>query len=136
MTDQDSERVTARTSLGLTTTRAMVAACHGLVQRCTPGSDGGGTVGDICLAPGPGLESGGVMRIVVCDDHLLLLEALGLALGARGHEVVALAGTPGGGRQRRGDAPARRLPARRGFPGGTSVSAIHEIREIPRRPRS
>ena len=34
------------------------------------------------------------MRIVVCDDHLLLLEALGLALGARGHEVVALAGTP------------------------------------------
>ena len=27
------------------------------------------------------------MRIVVSDDHLLLLEALGLALGARGHEV-------------------------------------------------
>jgi len=34
------------------------------------------------------------MRIVVCDDHRLLLEALGASLEARGHEVVALTLTP------------------------------------------
>lgn len=34
------------------------------------------------------------MRIVICDDHRLLLEALGASLRARGHEVVALALTP------------------------------------------
>ena len=77
------------------------------------------------------------MRIVICDDHLLLLEALGLALGARGHEVVALAGTPGGGRSA---AVAMHRPdvclLDVNFPGGTSVSAIHQIREISPRPRS
>ena len=35
------------------------------------------------------------MRLVVCDDHRLLLEALGLALGERGHDVVALVASPG-----------------------------------------
>ncbi|HET9631001.1 MAG TPA: response regulator transcription factor [Terrabacter sp.] len=34
------------------------------------------------------------MRIVVCDDHRLLLEALGASLVARGHDVVALVVTP------------------------------------------
>jgi two-component system nitrate/nitrite response regulator NarL len=70
------------------------------------------------------------MRIVVCDDHLLLLEALGLALGARGHEVVALAGTP----QEAIKAVAMHQPdvclLDVNFPEGTSVSAIHEIRDI------
>ncbi len=41
-------KVSARTSLGLTTTRAMVAACHGSF-RLHP-AEGGGTVADICLA--------------------------------------------------------------------------------------
>lgn len=41
-------KVTPRTSLGLTTTRAMVAACHGSF-RLHAGEDGG-TVADICLA--------------------------------------------------------------------------------------
>lgn len=41
-------KVTARTSLGLTTTRAMVAACHGSFT--LHAADGGGTVGEICLA--------------------------------------------------------------------------------------
>ena len=40
--------VSAQTSLGLTTTRAMVAACHGSFRLHAAG--GGGTVGDICLA--------------------------------------------------------------------------------------
>jgi DNA-binding NarL/FixJ family response regulator len=34
------------------------------------------------------------MKIVVCDDHRLLLEALGASLVARGHDVVALVVTP------------------------------------------
>ena len=34
------------------------------------------------------------MRIVVCDDHRLLLEALGASLAARGHDVVALTVKP------------------------------------------
>ena len=34
------------------------------------------------------------MRLVVCDDHRLLLEALGLALREHGHEVVALVSSP------------------------------------------
>ena len=41
-------KITARTSLGLTTTRAMVAACHGSFS--LHAAEGGGTVGDICLA--------------------------------------------------------------------------------------
>jgi signal transduction histidine kinase len=41
-------KVTPRTSLGLTTTRAMVAACHGSF-RLHAGVDGG-TVADLCLA--------------------------------------------------------------------------------------
>lgn len=41
-------KVSARTSLGLTTTRAMVAACHGSF-RLHSGADGG-AVADICLA--------------------------------------------------------------------------------------
>lgn len=37
------------------------------------------------------------MRIVLCDDHRLLIEAFATALAARGHEVVALATTPEAG---------------------------------------
>ncbi len=33
------------------------------------------------------------MKIVIADDHRILLDALGAALAARGHEVVALAST-------------------------------------------
>jgi two-component system nitrate/nitrite response regulator NarL len=70
------------------------------------------------------------MRIVVCDDHLLLLEALGLALGARGHEVVALAETP----DEAVAAVAEHHPdvclLDVNFPGGTSLTAIHRIREL------
>ena len=70
------------------------------------------------------------MRIVVCDDHLLLLEALGLALGAKGHDVVGLASHP--------DEAIRAVEEHQpdvclldvNFPDGTSVAAIHRIREI------
>lgn len=33
------------------------------------------------------------MRLVLCDDNRILCEALGVALGARGHEVLAIATT-------------------------------------------
>ena len=45
--------------------------------------------------PGPRRESGGVMRLVVCDDHRLLVDALALALQDEGHEVVATPVRPG-----------------------------------------
>jgi len=35
-----------------------------------------------------------VVRILLCDDHRLLIEAFSTALVAHGHEVVALASTP------------------------------------------
>ncbi len=35
------------------------------------------------------------MRLVVCDDHRLLVDALALALTEEGHEVVATPGRPG-----------------------------------------
>jgi K+-sensing histidine kinase KdpD len=41
-------RISSRTSLGLTTTRAMVAACHGSFRICT--AEEGGVVADITLA--------------------------------------------------------------------------------------
>jgi two-component system nitrate/nitrite response regulator NarL len=69
------------------------------------------------------------MRIVVCDDHLLLLEALGIALTANGHEVVALAGSAEEGvaavAEHRPDVCLLDV----NFPGGTSLTAIHQIRE-------
>lgn len=34
------------------------------------------------------------MRIVICDDHQLLIEALGIAFSDLGHEVVALGTSP------------------------------------------
>ena len=70
------------------------------------------------------------MRLVVCDDHLLLLEALGLALNASGHEVVALASNPDEAivavAEHRPDVCLLDV----NFPGGTSVTAIQRIREI------
>ncbi|WP_270889429.1 response regulator transcription factor [Pedococcus sp. 5OH_020] len=69
------------------------------------------------------------MRIVVCDDHRLLLEALGMALSATGHEVVALAGHP----EEAVQAVAEHQPdvclLDVNFPDGTSVAAIHQLRE-------
>jgi two-component system nitrate/nitrite response regulator NarL len=69
------------------------------------------------------------MRIVVCDDHRLLLEALGMALSASGHDVVALASRP----EEAVTAVATHRPdvclLDVNFPDGTSVAAIHELRE-------
>lgn len=37
------------------------------------------------------------MRLVLCDDHEILAEALAVGLEARGHEVLAVTRTPGAG---------------------------------------
>jgi two-component system nitrate/nitrite response regulator NarL len=70
------------------------------------------------------------MRIVVCDDHLLLLEALGLALAANGHEVVALANHPDDAVRAAQEHQPDVCLLDVNFPDGTSVAAIHKIREI------
>ena len=70
------------------------------------------------------------MRIVVADDHLLLLEALGLALGARGHEVLALAETPDDAVAAVAEHHPDVCLLDVNFPGGTSLAAIHRIREL------
>lgn len=69
------------------------------------------------------------MRIVVCDDHRLLLEALGASLVARGHDVVALALTP----DEAVSAVAEHAPdvclLDLHFPGGTSLDALRSMTE-------
>ena len=56
------------------------------------------------------------MRLVVCDDHRLLVDALTAALTEEGHEVVATPVRPGHAVEAVRQAPARRLPARRVLP--------------------
>jgi DNA-binding NarL/FixJ family response regulator len=34
------------------------------------------------------------MRLILCDDHLVLAEALAAALAGRGHQVLAVTSTP------------------------------------------
>ena len=68
------------------------------------------------------------MRIVVCDDHLLLLEALGLALGATGHDVVALAGNPEDAITAVAEYHPDVCLLDVNFPDGTSVNAIQRVR--------
>ncbi|HET6666820.1 MAG TPA: response regulator transcription factor [Intrasporangium sp.] len=69
------------------------------------------------------------MKLVVCDDHRLLLEALGLALTEHGYHVAALVSSPEGAveaaRQHRPDIVLLDV----NFPDGTSLAAISRIRE-------
>lgn len=64
------------------------------------------------------------MRIVLCDDHRLLVEALGASLAARGFDVVALALTP----EEALAAVAEHAPdvclLDLNFPGGTSLGIL------------
>lgn len=64
------------------------------------------------------------MKVVICDDHRMLLEALGGALRSRGHNVVALALTP----EEALDAVAEHDPdvclLDLHFPGGTSLTTL------------
>ena len=68
------------------------------------------------------------MRIVVCDDHRLLLEALGASLAARGHDVVALAVTPDEAVSAVTDHAPDVCLLDLHFPGGTSLDALQAMR--------
>ncbi|HEV7194565.1 MAG TPA: response regulator transcription factor [Pedococcus sp.] len=68
------------------------------------------------------------MRLVVCDDHRLLLEALGLALESCGHQVVALAVHPDDAVEAVGTYHPDVCLLDVNFPDGTSVDAIQRIR--------
>ena len=75
-------KVAAHTSMGLTITAALVSSSGGqftLTPR--PGERRRRRRPD--RPAGPRRTSGGVMRLVVCDDHRLLVDALGLALTER-----------------------------------------------------
>jgi len=69
------------------------------------------------------------MRVIVCDDHRLLLEALALALEDHGYDVVAIASSA----EEAVQAVAEHRPdiclLDVNFPAGSSLSAIAEIRE-------
>ena len=83
--------VPANNSLGLTITRALVSACGGAFE-LKPGSPGG-MVAQIVL-PATKNRGGAVMRLLLCDDHKPLLDALSMALSDLGHTVVATALDP------------------------------------------
>jgi CheY-like chemotaxis protein len=83
--------VPTNNSLGLTITRALVSACGGTFE-LKPGATGG-MVAQIVL-PATRNRSGSVMRLLLCDDHRPLLDALSMALRDRGHTVVATALDP------------------------------------------
>jgi two-component system nitrate/nitrite response regulator NarL len=69
------------------------------------------------------------MRLVVCDDHRLLLEALGLALGERGHDVVALVNNADDAVEAAGEYRPDVVLLDVNFPDGSSLTAIRRIRD-------
>jgi len=70
------------------------------------------------------------MRLLVCDDHRLLLEALSMALGDNGHTVVATALDPDEAVEaaRKHQPDACLLDVK--FPGGNGLSAIRRIHDV------
>jgi two-component system nitrate/nitrite response regulator NarL len=70
------------------------------------------------------------MRLVICDDHRVLLDALSIALTDNGHTVVATAQDPGEAVEaaRRHQPDACLLDMH--FPRGDGLSAIGRIRHV------
>ena len=87
-------KVAAHTSMGLTITAALVSSSGGQFTLTPRSGAPHGAVARIVL-PRARRTGGGFMRLVVCDDHRLLVDALTLALTEEGHEVVATPGRPG-----------------------------------------
>ncbi|NMM22664.1 MAG: response regulator [Phycicoccus sp.] len=79
-------------SLGLTIARALVSACGGTFE-LRPGTLCG-MVAEIVLPATRSPGGSGVMRLLLCDDHKPLLDALSMALRDRGHTIVATAIDP------------------------------------------
>jgi two-component system nitrate/nitrite response regulator NarL len=70
------------------------------------------------------------MRLLICDDHRMLVEALSMALTNNGHTIVATALDPDeavtAARDHQPDACLLDV----NFPGGSGLDAIHRIREV------
>ena len=69
------------------------------------------------------------MRIIICDDHLLLAEAMGIAFTDLGHEVVATGTTPGQAVELALDHRPDVCLLDVNFPLGTSLDVIADLRE-------
>lgn len=67
------------------------------------------------------------MRIVLCDDHRLLVEAFATALRSHGHEVVALATTPEDGYRAVMEHEPEVCVLDLFFPGGSGLDAASKI---------
>jgi two-component system nitrate/nitrite response regulator NarL len=80
----------------------------------------------------PALRTGAdvPLRLLVCDDHRLLLDGLNIALTARGHRVVAMAVDPDeaveAAREHQPDACLLDVS----FPSGDGLKAIRRIHEV------
>ena len=76
-----------------------------------------------------GCELGETMRLVLCDDNLLLGEALAPALAASGHQIAGITTSLSGGlaaiRAHRPDACLLGM----GFPGGDGLAGVRAIRQ-------
>jgi CheY-like chemotaxis protein len=120
-------KVPTNHSLGLTITRALVSACGGAFE-LKPGATGG-AVAQIVL-PAMRKRAIGAMRLLVCDDHRLLLEALSMALTDNGHTVVATAIDPDeaveAARKHQPDACLLDVS----FPHANGLAAIRRIHEV------
>jgi two-component system nitrate/nitrite response regulator NarL len=68
------------------------------------------------------------MRIVICDDHLLFLDALGSALSAHGHDVVAQVTGPAAAVQAVRDHRPDLLILDAHFPAGSGLEAVRAVR--------
>ncbi len=69
------------------------------------------------------------MKVVVCDDHRLLLEALSLALGENGQEVVATAVTPAAAVEAVREHQPEICLLDMNFPDGNALGSIGAIQE-------
>jgi len=71
-----------------------------------------------------------VMRLLVCDDHKLLLDALSMALTASGHTVVATAIDPDGAVEAAGEQQPDVCLLDVNFPNDNGLKAIARIHEV------
>jgi two-component system nitrate/nitrite response regulator NarL len=69
------------------------------------------------------------VRILVCDDHRLFLEAVGHAFGARGHEVVALLTDLDDAVEQATTLRPDVVVLDLGFPDGDGLEAVRAVRE-------
>ena len=75
-------------------------------------------------------EAGGCVRLLICDDHGLLVDALSLALTAKGHVVVATASNPDEAVEAAGEHQPDVCLLDLHFPQANGISAIGRIHDV------